>query len=341
MTEILTVRDTLMQLVETQPRPDLEALLLAARFPPLRPLERIRLLTHAPTVADLVAMDHFAVERVIGRTLRRTQWAPTRLLERVRHDVQWLRGEDHHVWWVGDPEVPNHLRSRYDPPAVLFGWGDAQRLRDVGIALVGTRRPDDDGRNAAYRLGLELGQAGVVVVSGLALGIDSSAHRGAVMSGTPATAVLGSGIDTVYPRVNRALAGDLLDAGGLIVSEYPPGTPPGRHQFPARNRIVVGLAAGLVVIQAPEPSGALISAEFGLQASIEVMCHQVGAAWTGCKRLIQDGSPVIRTAADVLALVPMVSSNRVVHPIRATGDPAVELEERKLTMFDPGPEVPA
>ena len=324
-------RDELLTEVRRAPRPEDQALLVAARFLPVRALERLALLLEAPTVAQMVAMDHYAVERCIGRPLRATKWDPRTLLTETQLDQKWLSTPDRRHWWIGDEDYPEHMQRIWDPPAVLFGWGVSETLAWQGVAVVGTREPDDEGRSAAYRLGLELGQQGVVVVSGLARGIDAYAHRGAVVSGTPALAVLGCGVDAVYPRENRALAADLLDEGGLILSEYPPGTPPARQRFPARNRIVVGLSAGVVVVQAPERSGALISADFGLQNGVEVMVHQAGRDWTGCRRLLADGAGIVTGAADVLARVaPEAMPER---SEQAAAEAPLQAEKRKLALL--------
>ncbi len=343
MSDPAVSRDDLLADIGSAPAPELEAVLIAARFLPFRPLERVALLRHAPTAQELFAMDHYAVERCIGRPLRKTAWDPKRLYRETEIDRRWLSMPDRRVWWIGDGDYPQHLRGIWDPPAVLFGWGDPRGLRYRGVAVVGTREPDDAGRAAAYGLGIDLGSQGVVVVSGLARGIDVAAHRGAIVTETPATAVLGSGVDAVFPRENRSLAADLLDAGGIVVSEYPPGTPAHRMRFPARNRIVVGLSAGVVVVQAPERSGALISADYGLQNGLEVMVHRAGALWTGCRRLIAEGAATIETARDVLALVApeQIGSAQTGAAGGADDIEAVyrEANARKLALFDPDPEV--
>lgn len=321
MSDVRNDREKLLSRVDSAPRPEADALLMAARFLPFSALERVRVLLHAPRAADLYGLSHYEVERCIGRPLRRTAWQPGLLRHAMEIDKRWLAMGGRQVWWIGDKEYPGRLRDHvHDPPAVLYGWGEPDALLREGIAVIGTRAPDQEGRTAAHRLGLELGRAGIAVVSGLARGIDAGAHRGAVTSGTPVVAVLGSGVDTVYPRENRGLAADILDAGGIIVSEYPPGTPPHRRRFPARNRIVVGLSRGVIVVQAPEPSGALISAEFGLQAGLEVMIHRVGEQWSGCRALLQAGAPIITSAREVVD--------------RVQGD--FSLEPRSYSLFDPG-----
>lgn len=335
MSDAVKRRDNLIEAAITGRQPEPDALCIVARYVPLRALERVAVLVHAPTVAELLSLDHYALERLIGRPLRRTRWEPRHIHAEIAVDRRWSALPERRILWIGEKEYPAHLRNVWDPPAVLFGWGDPTILLHRGIAVVGTRKPDDTGLSAAYRLGRELGERGVVVVSGLALGIDSSAHRGAMQSGTPAIAVLGSGIDTVYPRENRGLAADLLDTGGLIVSEYPPGTKPHRRQFPARNRIVVGLSAAVVVVQAPERSGALISADFGLQNGVEVLVHQAGMEWTGCRALVSAGAGVVTGPDSILEYVSP-------EPVATVTDSEPEQrnsEKRKLALFDSDPGV--
>ncbi|SIQ04878.1 DNA processing protein [Alkalispirochaeta americana] len=303
MRDQVCTRDDVLSRALAQPAPERDALLMAGRFLPLRPLERIRLLAEAPGTEQLLKLDHYRVERIIGRPLRKTAWNPRQLLAETKLDLDWLSGGERWILWIGDAGYPAHLREIYDPPAVLYGWGNAREVQRRGIALVGTRQPDHEGEVAAFQAGYDLARRGIVCVSGLARGIDAAAHRGTVGAQGVAVAVLGSGIDAVYPAGNRPLGADILDQGGAIVSEYPPGAPPRRYQFPARNRIVVGLSAGVVVFQAPEPSGALISAEFGLQLGVEVMVHAVGAAWTGCRRLLQAGASLVENSEAVLELI--------------------------------------
>ncbi|MEX2443542.1 MAG: DNA-processing protein DprA [Alkalispirochaeta sp.] len=269
--------------------PERAARALVRRHPSLSSLEQMILLTLAPSVEGLQAISHGEVEMAIQRPLGGRPWSPKELFREARHDLRWLQAADHDLLWVGDTRYPAPLRRLFDPPAVLYTWGsvDALHRSAPGIAMVGTRHPDDDGRRGAFGLGREAARYGFPVVSGLALGIDAAAHRGVVAAGCGehALAVLGSGIDTVYPLRNREFAGAILDAGGILVSEYPPGTPPRRYQFPARNRIIAGLSEALVLFQAPESSGALITVDLGLDIGLTILAHISGAGWTGVKSL--------------------------------------------------------
>jgi DNA processing protein len=153
------------------------------------------------------------------------------------------------------------------------------------VAVVGTRLPSGMALKAAFEIGLELAAEGAVVVSGLARGIDRAAHRGCVAGAGCAVAVMGNGIDTVYPYGSRRLAEMILEQGGALVSEYPPGTPPLKHHFPARNRIISGLSQAVIVVEAPEKSGALITSDFALEQGRELFVHE-----TGCREGVGSGT---------------------------------------------------
>ena len=313
-TDAANRREALLDQVDRGvPRPDLDALLIVGRFPGFRALDRLAMLLQYPRATDLCAASPTDVEMTIGRLLRKSRWEPERLQRAIEIDHQWMSyGDDRKIIWVGDSEYPMQLRRVYDMPAILYvrgsvPEGDALTVAPT-VAAVGTRRPDRDGLVAAYNLGRELAGCGVSVVSGLARGIDAAVHRGVVAerNGAPPIVVLGSGVDTIYPSEHRDLAVDILRAGGAIVSEYPPGRSPAKHQFPARNRIIVGLSSATVLLQAPERSGALISAELAQDLGHDVMVHAVGAGWTGGAALLESGATRIESAADVIAAHPGV-----------------------------------
>ncbi len=204
----------------------------------------------------------------------------------------------------GEPGYPRLLAAIPDPPPLLWVRGDPTVLeRHPLVAIVGARAASTTSLEIAFRLAADLGRHGIVVVSGMARGIDGAAHRGALESGGATIAVLGCGTDVVYPREHDALACRIA-ARGAIVSEYPPGTPPRSALFPARNRIISGLAAGVVVVEAGEKSGSLITARAALEQGREVMAVPGGVAGgrsRGCNALIKDGAALVENAGDVLA----------------------------------------
>ena len=210
---------------------------------------------------------------------------------------------------------PPLLRAIHDPPPGLFlrGGADAALLVRPGVAIVGARACSAYGRQVARSLGRELAAAGLVVVSGLARGIDSEAHRGALESGGATVAVLGCGIDRDYPAANRELARQIASTG-LVVSEYAPGVEPAPWRFPARNRIVAGLCAATVVVEARERSGALITADFALEEGREVFAvpgEITSALSAGANALLRLGAVPLTRAEDVLESYGIEAADRV------------------------------
>lgn len=202
---------------------------------------------------------------------------------------------------------PEALRTLPDAPPVLWVRGGVDRLAGLldgpGVAVVGSRRPSAYGTEVAEELSRGLSTAGVTVVSGLALGIDAAAHRGALRSSNPRTiAVLGGGADVIYPRLNRRIYEQIAEVG-VVLSESPPGRRPFRWTFPARNRIMAAITAMTVVVEAADPSGSLITAQFAadLGRGVAAVPGRVTAAnAAGSNRLLRDGASVIRSAADAL-----------------------------------------
>lgn len=164
-----------------------------------------------------------------------------------------------------DKEYPSLLKSIFNPPAVLYTKGDITLLNSPCLAIVGTRRITSYGREITEMFAKELSEAGLTIVSGMAFGVDGVAHKAAIDTKGKTIAVLGNGVDLAYPKENEKLYEEILDSGGLIISEYSPGMPPNNGTFPARNRIVAGLSKGVLVTEGAEDSGSLITANYGLE----------------------------------------------------------------------------
>jgi DNA processing protein len=209
-----------------------------------------------------------------------------------------------HIGW-GDTDYPKRLGEIVDPPFGVFtaGTGDlGHPCERPVVAIVGSRRPTSFGMSFARELASGLAARGALVVSGLALGIDAAAHAGALSAGCDTVAVLGAGVDVSSPRRNDGLRRDIVE-GGLVVSEYWPGTEPAPWRFPARNRIVAGLADAVVVIEAGERSGALITAGFALEQGRPVLAvpgAPGAAASVGCNALLRAGAAMCETVDDVI-----------------------------------------
>ena len=203
----------------------------------------------------------------------------------------------------GRPGYPPQLAAIPDPPPLLYLRGDPAALSAPAIAIVGSRRPTPAGRATAFEFARQLAAHGLVVVSGLAAGIDAAAHRGALAAGGATVAVCGTGLDRTYPEAHAALAAEIA-AHGAVVSEFPPGTPPLPHHFPQRNRLISGLALGVLVVEAQRRSGSLITARLAAEQGREVFAlpgsiHNPLAR--GCHRLIRDGARLVETVQEVVA----------------------------------------
>src|SRR6059036_182953 len=190
---------------------------------------------------------------------------------RAEGEIERVRKLGGDILVLDDGVYPSLLRETYDPPVVLYvkgAWSEC--LEAPCVALVGSRRCSTYGQNVALSLARDLASRGVTVVSGLARGIDAAAHRGALEAGGRTVGVLGTGLDEVYPRDHRRLAAEILERGGALVTQFPLGTPPVAENFPYRNRIISGLSLGVVVVEAAENSGSLITARLAIEQNREV-----------------------------------------------------------------------
>jgi len=270
----------------------------------LKAHERVLLAQSLDRADDLAVLSITDLEKIIQRSFPRKTWQSADLLAAAERDrVESERRGISFVSYTSD-DYPPLLRELPDPPTVLFYRGTLPDPEKPLAGVVGTRHPSSEGSRIAYEIGRDFGKSGVAVVSGLALGIDSLAHRGNADAAAPTVAVLGCGLDSVYPASNRALARRIVECGGALLSEYPCGTLPLKHHFPARNRIIAGLSRALVVVEAPDHSGALISADFALDQGRDLWvvsgCLATHAA-EGCRKLVADGARVARNAFDIVA----------------------------------------
>ena len=272
-------------------------------LPGLTNQTRLALLRHFPTPEDVYYADPEEVLLTEGITREQAKLLEDKDCagaDRILADCQRL---DLDLLTIQDAGYPNRLRNIYDPPCLLYVRGRLPAFDDeASIAVVGTRDCTPYGVSSAEKLGYGLAAGGAVVVSGLARGVDSAALRGALRAGGTVTAVLGNGLDVVYPPENQYLYEDVAAAGALI-SEYPPGTPPEAKHFPVRNRIMSGLCLGTLVVEAPARSGALITAGTALEQGRDVFAvpGPIDApASVGCNRLIRDGAGLVSDAWDIL-----------------------------------------
>lgn len=221
----------------------------------------------------------------------------------VERSLAWARQDRHYVVTLADEHYPKALLEIPDPPAVLYGVGRIELLLHCCLAVVGSRNATVQGERNAEAFGKALSEAGLTIVSGLALGIDAAAHRGGLAGPASTIAVLGTGVDVVYPRRNGELAAR-IGIEGLLISELPLGTAPAAHNFPRRNRLISGLSGGCLVVEAAAASGSLITARTAAEQGREVFAIP-GSIHSplskGCHALIKSGAKLVESADDVLA----------------------------------------
>jgi DNA processing protein len=239
-----------------------------------------------------------------------------------------------------DPAYPPALSAIIDPPPVLWLRGQVAALEAPAVAIVGSRAATPYGLAVGEQLAADLAAHGVVIVSGLARGVDSAAHRGALAAAGCTVAVLGSGADVVYPREHEALARE-IEHHGAILSELVPGTPPQKHFFPQRNRVISGLSRAVVVIEAGEKSGSLITARCALEQGREVLAvpgNVLTGRNRGAHRLLRDGAKIVESADDILEELGTPGQGVGNHspPGRPGNGPPTPLEDPVLACFTAG-----
>ncbi|NMC51224.1 DNA-protecting protein DprA [Candidatus Kuenenbacteria bacterium] len=306
-----------------------------AKIPGLGPVRLKRIFEHFDSMqraweADIENMRGAGIEQKIAEDI-------VFMRERLNPDEELLavQKEGINVVTLADNNYPKLLKEIYSPPAILYYRGGLSGEGDeFAVAVVGTRKYSSYGKQATMSIVGELANQGITTVSGLAMGIDALVHEATVNNGGRTIAVLGSGIGEadIYPSINRYLAKKVIEKGGLILSEYPPGTVPIKQNFPQRNRIISGLSLATLVIEAPETSGALLTAKYALEQNRDVMAVP-GSIYSpnavGPNNLIKMGAKLVNSANDVLEALNMQQvkefiDNRKISP--DTSEEAVILE---------------
>lgn len=262
---------------------------------------------------------------------RRTELEPLRLRpetiesiirqefhEKAVEELQHVRDLGGDVLILDDGSYPYLLREISDPPITLYVKGDWQACLEAPcVAVVGSRKCSTYGENASGMISRDLAERGLCIVSGLARGIDSAAHRGAIQSGGKTVAVLGTGIDAIYPKENTRLVDEILASGGAVVSQFPLGTPPLKDNFPYRNRIISGLSLGVLIVEASERSGSLITARLAMEQNREVMAvpgNITSRNSFGTNYLIKSGAKLVQQWQDVVAELPQEIAAAILPP---------------------------
>lgn len=254
-------------------------------------------------------------------------------------ELEMLREKEYTLLTFEDKQYPQILREIVEPPLVLYCYGQAEVTGWAAVAVVGSRRPSAYGRTVAERLAEELAATGLVVVSGLARGIDTQAHRGALRSGRT-IAVLGSGLDRMYPKENRMLAERIAEKGA-VVSEFPLEAEPLHYHFPLRNRVISGLALACVVVEASRKSGALITARLALDQGREVLAVPgpvTSELSQGTNYLIKQGAELVESSEDVVSELPSPWKEVAISQLAASRRRVPELEDREKKVFEALPE---
>lgn len=249
--------------------------------------------------------------------------------ERLSAALAWLENDRNHLLTLADDDYPQRLLETPDPPALLYMKGERALLKQAdraGFAVVGSRNATPGGLQNAEVFSRSLSEAGLTIVSGMALGIDAAAHRGGLAGAGSTIAVVGTGLDLVYPAKNKALAHEIAERG-LVVSEFALGTPALAQNFPRRNRIISGLARGVLVVEAAIASGSLITARQAGEQGREVFAipGSIHSPFSkGCHQLIKQGAKLVEDAADILQELQMMSVPHTAAASDDAGDPVLD-----------------
>lgn len=276
--------------------------LALSRIPGIGPITVRRWLQHFESVDNLFsasadAMQSAEITSKQINLLKNINW------QLIENDLRWLEKNNARLISLDNPAYPALLREIHDPPLVLYAQGNVNLLTQQQLAIVGSRHPTHTGKDLAYQFSKELASEGLVITSGLALGIDAASHQGALIANGKTIAVLGTGLKFIYPGCHHTLAQEIVSKEGLLLSEFPIDTPPKATNFPMRNRVISGLSLGVLVIEAAIRSGSLITARMALEQNREVFAipgsiHNPLAR--GCHQLIRQGAKLVETSLDVL-----------------------------------------
>ncbi|MGI8883858.1 MAG: DNA-processing protein DprA [Pyrinomonadaceae bacterium] len=258
--------------------------------------------------------------------------------DKAEEEFEKVKGLGGDVLILDDGDYPYLLREIADPPITLYVKGDWRACFDApGIAVVGSRRCSTYGENASEMLARDLAANGICVVSGLARGIDTAAHRGAIRAKGRTIAVLGTGIDTVYPKENAGLVNEILESCGAIVAQFPLETPPLKDNFPYRNRIISGLSLGILIVEASERSGSLITARLAMEQNREVLAvpgNITSKNSFGTNYLIKSGAKLVQQWQDVVAELPSEISAAILPPKIDKSETAEKMPQPELAPAD-------
>jgi DNA processing protein len=281
--------------------------LALALTPGLGPTKARRVIEFFGSVQALFQASLTELEAAGLRAVSAQSLGTGRSMELAQDELGKAAAADARIVALDDPGYPTQLKQVYDPPLILYVRGSESVISQPGIALVGTRHPTPYGSGMAERLACDLAARGLVIFSGMARGIDTAGHRGAIAAKGKTVAVWGTGVDEVYPKENKRLAEQILALGGAVISEFPIGTFPAPQNFPIRNRIISGISLGVLVVEAAEYSGTRITARCALEQNREVFAVPGNVtnkgSWTP-NTLIKQGAKLVATWEDVWEELP-------------------------------------
>lgn len=321
-------------------RNTLRSWLTLLHAPGIGPINGVRLVTAFGSATNVLQAGHSGWRKAgLGDATQQALATPD--AARLAADLDWLEQPDHHLITWEDSRYPQRLKQTEGAPLLLFVIGDPDVLALPQLAIVGSRNPTPAGLDNAKAFAASLAHAGLVITSGLALGIDAAAHRGALEGNGLSVAVCGTGLDRVYPASHRALAHDIAQHGALV-SEFPPGTPAVASNFPRRNRLISGLSLGVLVVEAALQSGSLITARLAGTQGREVFAipgsiHNPLAR--GSHRLLREGAKLVESAQDILeeigpllgtGILPAVNATDAKPAAAANGTPQADPEYPRL-----------
>jgi DNA processing protein len=298
----------------------------------LKSAEKIRRHFHSPTDALLAPRNELVALGISPQ--KASDLLSKRNVDQAAKDVERCKQKGYTVLTLEDKDYPEYLRETFDPPHVLYCAGDVAALKGPAVSIVGARKPTPYGRAVADKLAGDLAFCGLIVVSGLARGIDSIAHWGAVKEGKT-VAVLGSGLDNIYPSDNKKLAARIA-AEGAVITEFPLKSKPLGFHFPQRNRIICGLSLATVVIEATIRSGSLITARLALEQNREVMAvpgNITSDRSQGTNWLIKEGAKVVESWEDVVEELPSPIKETLLSRQKKKEPETVELDERGKEIY--------
>ena len=275
--------------------------LVLLRAPDLGPVGQKRLLELFGTPQQILSAGKKALNQT-GLMSKTVNYLSTPDWDRIATDLEWLAKPNHYLITYKEKTYPRLLQETAGAPLVLFVCGNPKLLQTVQLGIVGSRNPSPVGRQIAREFSRQLAQCGITITSGMALGIDYSSHMGALDANGRTIAVLGNGLDIIYPARHKVLAENLTENGALV-SEFPPGTRPLANHFPRRNRIISGLSTGILVVEAAQKSGSLITARYAMEQGREVFSIPGSInnpLAKGCHKLIKQGAKLVESVQDII-----------------------------------------